>query len=219
MKRIIGLLCIVSFVLPILNAQAIDREARMIDRVSLDLAHLDDVDSIGGSILGETAIAPAADQWAVLFGGGMGRLSPLGGGDSDTWNVLLGLKFYPFRLTSVAAYGKYEEFQVSGVSRDARSATCCIKQRLLPAEVPVCPFVGGGLTVRDRSTLTDLGTQDSFSELLTYFGGGCEFAMNEEFSIVFEAYYQLAQSSDDRSEDLDGWLGTVSMVYYWNSAD
>jgi hypothetical protein len=218
MKRIIGLFCIAAMFLPVMNAAAIDRGAQMIDRVNFDVATLDDADIIGGSILGESALSQ--DRWAILFGGGTGTISPLlEGHNTDYWNVLVGAKLYLCPYTSLSAYGKYEEFHVGGVSRDAKSATFQCKQRLLPADRAVSPFVAGGLTIRDRSTFTDLGTEESFSENLWCAGGGCEFAMNEDLSFSFEAYRQFADSSHDGAEDLDGWLGTISMIYYWNSAD
>jgi hypothetical protein len=199
-----------------LQVQAIDREARMIDRVNLDLSYLDDVDGIGGSVLGETALATRWQEWAVLFGGGIGTLSPLEGENSDYWNLLLGLKLYATPVTSLSAYGKYEQYDSGSTDRDAKSATALLKQRLVPAEFSVCPFLTGAVTVRDRSTFTDRGTESSFSEYLVNAGGGCEFAMNDELSFEFAASYQFADTSDDGAEDLDGWTATVGMLYYWH---
>jgi len=216
MKRLCILLCGVSvLMMGVMSAKAIDREAKMIDRVSLDLASLDDVDSIGGSILGESALSAGPEAWAILFGGGMGTISPIGEDDVDYWNVVLGLKLYLCPVTSISAVGRYEKYNMGSSDRSAKSAIFSAKQRLRPADAPFSPFVEGSITIRDRSTFTDPGTEDSFSEYLVSAGGGCEFAMNDELSFVFEAYYQLADSSDDGSEDLDGWLGSVSMVYYW----
>jgi hypothetical protein len=214
MKRMLVLWCLV-FAVAALNASAIDREAKMIDRVNLDLATLDDADSIGGSILGETAFASQWQEWAILVGGGLGEISPLVENDVSYWNVLLGLKYYFCPLTSVSVYGKYEQFDTNPNHRDAKSINLQVKQRLLPAEYPVCPFVTGGIALRDRSTFTGDGTEDSFSEYLGNVGGGCEFMMNDELSFEFAAGYQIADTSEDGAEDLDGWIATVGMIYYW----
>jgi hypothetical protein len=214
MKKLLVLWCVV-FVASVWTAKAIDREARMIDRVNLDMATLNDADSYGGSIIGETALATRWHEWAILAGGGAGTIAPLNEDDISYWNVLLGLKLYATPLTGVSAYGKYEQFATSPHHRDAKSLNIQVKQRLLPVEFSVCPFAAGGLTLRERSTFTGLDTQDSFSEFLVNAGGGCEFVMNEELSFEFAVYYQVADASEDETEDLDGWMATVGMLYYW----
>ena len=81
---------------------------------------------------------------------------------------------------------------------------------------PVSPFVKGALWYRDRSSFSDEHvSDDSVSEGLLELGGGFEFAMNETLTFVFEASYIASDSSDDDTEDLDGWLGALSMQYYW----
>lgn len=198
------------------TASAIDREARMIDRISLNYATLDGADSAGVSILGESALETPEDRWAVLFGCGTGNISPLHDDDVRYWNMLLGLKLYVLPVTSVSVFGTYESFQMkSSDNRDAKGVTAQLKQRLTPSDSAVAPFAQGSVTFRERSTFTEEGTEDSFSEYIVAAGGGCDFRMNEELSFVFEAYYQLADTSKDGTEDLDGFTASVSMAYHW----
>jgi hypothetical protein len=213
------LLCVVSMALVAASAQAIDCGARMIDRVNLDLAHLDEVDSIGGSILGETVFDVPRRDWAILFGGGLGTISPDYADDVNFWHISLGLKYYLFPVTSLSFMGKYERYDAPPGHRDAKGASVQLKHRFLPAEAPLSPYVVSTLTARTRSTFSAPGVEGSFSEVLFNVGAGAEFAMRNDLSFAFEIVHQLAEASENGAEDLDGVLVTVSMVYYWSAAD
>jgi hypothetical protein len=206
------------------GAQAIDRDARMIDFVSVDVANLDDADSIGGTIWGETALDVPNDAWAVLFGGSYALISPdTGEEEIDAWTIGIGLKYYLTPVTSFSAVGSYTHYdQKDSDDRDAKTGTVSAKQRFAPAGASISPFAKASLAWRNRSTFSGADPaviRDSFSEVLLSLGGGVEFAMNDELSFVFEAAYVEADESDDGTEDLDGFTASVAMQYYWYAED
>lgn len=206
------------------STQAIDRDARMIDTVALNVANLDGADSIGGSLWGETAIAAPRQDWAILFGGGYDEISPDYSSNIEAWTFGVGLKYYLMPLTSLGALGTYSFYDQKNAAdntddKDAKAATAFVKQRFLPATDPLSPFARVSLTYRERSTFSDNDpalANESFSEDLFQFGGGVEFNMNTEFSFVLELGYIIANASDDNTEDLDGFVGSLGMQYYWD---
>ncbi len=52
-------------------APAIDRDARMIDTISIVGTTSDHSDSLGGSLWGETVTSKDNDKWSILFGGSL----------------------------------------------------------------------------------------------------------------------------------------------------
>lgn len=214
MHKIFVAVCVFCLVFAV-TAEAIDRDARMIDRAQLDLASLDNADSIGASIWGETALAAPGGEWAFLGGLGFGTISPDDAANDDYWGLALGLKYYFTELTSVSVLGSYVNLD-NGSDRDIKAGGAQLKHRFVSATEPVCPFLKAGVTYRRRSTFSDWEvSDDSVSETAVDLGGGLELAMNETFSFVIEASYVNAESSDDDASDPDGWLGAISMQYYW----
>jgi hypothetical protein len=202
-----------------LGAFAIDRDARMIDTVSLNVANLSDADSIGGSLWGETSTANPDQKWAILLGGGYDEISPDRGANIDAWTLGLGVKYYILPVTSVSGVGTYTQYdQTDTDDKDAKAASVSLKQRLMPADAPVAPYAKGTFTWRHRSTFSEALPQpegDAFSEVLLTLAAGVEFEMRKDFTIIFEGGYVIANASNDHAEDLDGAIGTVSMQYYW----
>lgn len=214
MRKVLAVCCLLSLVFAV-TAQAIDRDARMIDRAQLDVASLDSADSIGASIWGESALAAPGGRWAFLAGLGLGTISPDYAENDDYWGLALGLKYYLTELTSLSVLGSYVDLD-NGSDRDIKAGTGMLKHRLAPATEPVSPFLKAGLSYRRRSTFSDWDVTDaSVSETAVELGGGVEFAMNETLSFVIEASYVNAESSDDNTSEPDGWAGAVAMQYYW----
>ncbi|MDA0990418.1 MAG: hypothetical protein O3A51_06665 [Verrucomicrobia bacterium] len=213
------------------NAFAIDRGAAMIDTVSVDLQELNDVDGAGISIWVENLLAAEREDWAIIAGGSIGQISPdgvssispvtgapvtVGASNVDYWTLGLGIKFYLAPITSFSAVGTYSQFDQSSVERDAKAVTFTAKQRLLPATHAVSPYAKGTYSIRERSTFSDPGTSGSFSENVFALGGGVEFMAADNFSFIFEAMRVESDNSKDNAEDLDGWLGTFAMQYYFD---
>ena len=220
--KMAGLTVLVALLGMGLNAYAIDRDARMIDTVSLNVASLNDADSIGGSLWGETAFNLPRQDWALLIGGGYDEISP----DDDSsnlagWTMGIGLKYYLLPVTSFSAVGTYSRYDAdngAAEDKDIKAATLTAKQRFMPASDPFCPYAKGSLTWRNRSTFSGFDPaveDDSFSEYLLTVAGGIEFEMRPDFTIIFEAGYVTADASDNDAEDLDGFIGSVAMQYYW----
>ncbi len=204
-----------------MGASAIDRGARMIDTAALNVAELDDVDSIGGSLWVENVFAVPNADWAMLAGVGYDEISPDGSDNVEAWTLGLGLKHYILPVTSVSLIGAYTRFneENGAPERDTKAATVTLTHRLLPADEPISPFLKGALTWRDRSTFSDFEPQpeeDSFSEVLVTLGGGAEFAMGPAFTFVFDVGLVIADQSADGAEDMDGVVGSVAMRYYFD---
>ncbi|MDA0577336.1 MAG: outer membrane beta-barrel protein [Verrucomicrobia bacterium] len=222
MKRF-GLTMLAVFLGCCSGARAIDRDARLIDTVSLNLADLNDADSIGGTLWGETAVNVERQDWAILFGGGYEEVSPDNASNIEGWTLGIGLKYYLLPVTSISGVGTYTRYDQDGNDdKDAKAATLTVKQRLLPAEDPLSPFVKGALTWRDRSTFSEAepgAERDSYSEALLTVSGGAEFEMADNFTFIFEAGYVIADESNDQLEDLDGLVATIAMQYYFDYDD
>lgn len=204
----------------IAGAQATDRDAVIIDSFAVNVADLDDIDSIGASLWGRTAIGLPREDWSLLFGGAFDELSPDNEHNIDAWTVGIGLQYYISSLTTVSGVGSYTRYdQGSGTEdKDAKAATATIRHRFAEADASISPFLKGAVTFRDRTTFSSYDPEledDTFSEFLVTAGGGAEFRMNDDWSFVFELGYVAADASADNAEDLDGFTGSVAMQYYW----
>ncbi len=211
--------CIVTSALILLTAfaaQAIDRDAERIHSASIVFSDLDDIDSVAVSLLAEDALE--AEQWAVLFNVAYSVTDPQDAEEVDGLTFGMGLKFYPIPLLGLSGMASYtfEDERNDGGREDTKSARGDAKLRLVPAGAAVSPFARGAVEYRDRSSFSDLGADDTFTELLVTLGGGVEFTMSENFSFVFEAGLVEADDSSDGMEDLDGWVGSITMQYYWH---
>lgn len=213
--RKLALLSLVIGLAAATGAQAIDRDAWMIDAVGVNVASLDDADSVGLGLQGETSFQDS--DWSFLVNGTYDEISPDYSTNVRAWGLGLGLKYYVLPLTSVSGMGTYTSYDPNRTenNRDSKQAEVAVKQRLVSADAPVSPFLKASLAWRKRTTFSDPSYDNSFSEVLLRIGGGADFAMNDSFSIVFDASYQLADASKDKAEDLDGFLASVAMQYYW----
>lgn len=194
------------------GASAIDRGATMVDRISLDVASLDDADSVGASIWGEYCLAAENENLALLAGGGYSEISPDHFSNIEAWMLGIGFKYYLHPLTSLSLVGSYTWWDSE---KDVKAGTALLKQRLVSAAENVSPFVTASVTARERSTFSDPGTENSFSETIFTVGGGFDFMLREDMAFAFEASYADADKSPNEEEDLDGWLGSFSMIYYF----
>lgn len=215
MKNRLVVLAVLAAVVGLgLRASATDRDAQMIDWLAMDVMSFSDADGFGGSVWGETTFATPRRDWALLFGGGVGQLSPDASElpDLNYWRVGVGLKYYFMPLTSLSAVGDYTRFDDEGDS-DMKSGMAILKQRLVRAEAPVAPYVTGGIGAREREVMT--GSDDSVSETLLSVGGGIEFNMSEEFVIALDISYITADDTPDEAAELDGVVGQLQLKYYW----
>lgn len=189
-------------------ARAIDREASMIDTLSIETTQYDSGDSLGVSLWGETVTATRQRNWAILLGGSIGTLWPDRGDGLDYWELGLGMKYYPRRNTSATVRGLYRELDLPD-RPDILTAEFFIKHRLIPAEETVSPFVRAGIGSRVIERIPEPDTDEDFSETIFLFGAGCDFMMAENFAIVFESTWYRVE------ETQDWWLGSIGMQYYW----
>ena len=196
-------------------APAIDRDARMIDTISIVGNTSDSGDSLGGSLWGEITTSAENDKWAILFGGSLAKLSLDNEEGANYWDIGLGVKYYLLTSTSFAITGEYLERDYSG-KPDIKTGRLDFKHRLLPADDDISPYVLAGIGVR---TVEYIHFDDDYTELIYSIGAGVDFMMAENYAITFEASWNMTaeMSGDDSS---DNWLmGRVGMTYYWGWDD
>lgn len=215
-RRSVAILGAFAVMLPF-SALAIDREAGMIDTFSFGVQDLDDMDGYSLRIGGETAALSPGQKWAVLFGAGMGEVSPTTSTRNiSSWMFDLGMRYYLTPLTAISVIGHYDAYDTLPDKMDIKAGEVAVRQRFASASKPVSPFVVGSFTWRDRSTFSDIGTSsDSISEYLLSLGGGCEFHMGDNFAWVVQGAYIEAHASQDEAENLDGVMASVALSYYF----
>jgi hypothetical protein len=194
-------------------APAIDRGASMVDTISVEGIQHDGGDSLGGSLWGETVTATKEQQWAILLGGGLGTLWPDLGDGIDYWELGIGVKYYLLRETSLALITSYRELDMTD-DPDIFTTEFTLKQRIIPAEEAISPFVRAGLGTRTVEYIPEPDIDDAFTEMILSFGVGVDFMMADNFAIVFESVWYLTEELDE-DETPDWWFGRIGMQYYW----
>ena len=199
----------------VITSPAIDRDARMIDTISLEGNSSDNADSLGGSLWGEVTTSAENDKWSILFGGSLAKLTSDYRESSSYWNIGIGVKYYMLRSTSVALTGQFLEADYPGKA-DMKTGKVDFKHRLLPAEDPISPFLLAGAGIR---TVDYLYYSSEYTELIYSLGAGVDFMMANNYAITFEASWNMtAELGDDQSSE--NWLmGRVGMTYYWDWED
>jgi len=195
-------------------APAVDRDAEMVDTISVETMQYDDGDSLGLSLWGETATAMDEKKWAVLFGGNVGTIWPDMGDGIDYWEIGLGMKYYVLQDTSLALVGLYREVDQPDDPK-ILTADLTLKHRFVPAYETVSPFIRGGIGARtvEYTSEPDVGVND-FSEMIFSFGLGIDFMMTDHFAFVFEGTRYITEKLDE-DETPNWWIGRVGMQYYW----
>ena len=212
-----GLSILVTSLLCACPSFAIDRNAEMIDTAALEVSNLDDADSIGVGVWGETAFDTESPVWAVLVKAAYGEIAPTDASNMHYWNAAVGLKYYILPETSVALLGDYTSYNDT---RDAKMGTIQGKHRFVSAEEKVSPYATASIGIRERGTFSDEDVKErSYTEKLLTLGGGVEFRMTEVLSFIFDAKYVAARSSSDGTEDLDGIAGFIALQYYYFPKD
>lgn len=209
-KKITLLASLILFSLVIV-APAIDRNAHMIDTISIEGTTSDSGDSLGCSLWGETVTSKENEKWAILFGGSLAKLWQDNEESAGYWNIGLGVKYYLLTSTSFAITGEYLERDYSS-RPDIKTGSLDFKHRLLPAEDDISPYLLAGIAIR---TVEYIHFDDDYTELIYSLGTGVDFMMAENYAITFEASWNMtAEMGDDASSD--NWLmGRVGMTYYW----
>lgn len=212
--RWVSMMAVATMVALCGTAQALDRDASMIDSVGAKLTPFDENDGISVFISGEQAIQNTGGDWAFLLGGQFGTASPSFVDDDDFWSVTAGLKWYVLPPTSVSAtftYGQYDK----PMNPDYRSLGLELKQRLLPADAPISPFVTVGCNLYSSDAFYEKDGNVSIfhdevnSDLAASAGAGIDVSMTEDMVIVIDAGYTESENTDD------GWTMGLAMKYYW----
>lgn len=194
-------------------AQALDREASMIDSIGAKMTPFDHNDGISGFIQGEQAIQNTGGQWAFLVGGQYGTVCP-DFIDEDFWSATAGLKWYLCPLTSVSATFTYGQYDMPE-NPDYRNVALELKQRLLPAAAAISPFItlGGNVHSTDdfyeQDGSRNIYHDETTSDLAATAGAGVDVSMTDDMVIVIDTTYTDPENGED------GWVMGLSMKYYW----
>lgn len=194
-------------------SQALDRDASMIDSIGVKLAPFDHSDGLSGFILGEQAVQNSGGQWAFLLGGQYGTVCPEFI-EEDFWSATAGLKWCPLPPTSIAATFTYGQYDLPE-NPDYRSVALELKQRLLPADAALSPYIilGGNVHSSDDFYEPDgpgrTYHEKTTSDLAATAGAGLDVSMTEDMVIVVDAVYTAPENLED------GWVLGLSMKYYW----
>lgn len=212
MQKKITILSTIVLLSLVVITPAIDRDARMIDTISIVGTTSDHIDSLGGSLWGETITSKDNDKWSILFGGSLAKLWDDNLENANFWNIGLGVKYYMLTSTSVAITGEYLERDYSG-KPDIKTGKLDFKHRLLPAVDDISPYLLAGVGIR---TVEYILSKDDYTELIYSLGAGIDFMMADNYAITFEASWNItAELGDNYSSD--NWLmGKVGMTYYWD---
>lgn len=202
MRKTIPLaLCALAIMVLPTVMQASDRDADMIDSATAEFGFYEEVDTVGFSILGETAIASVPKQWTILAGIGYQSISGDSGGQLDVFYGDLGVKHYCTDLLSAWVVGRYTELDLPGEPDQHRIAIGS-KLRFADAEEAVSPFALCELLFDQGDRIS--GTRHGYRA-----GGGVEFQMKPAWSLGLEFTYNDAEGSA-----FDGFLSLISMKYY-----
>lgn len=195
---------------------ATDRNAHMIDTLALQSEILDDGDSAKVTLWSETAFDSLRRDWALLVGGGVGSISPDDAEDVDFWEAGFGLKYYVSLLTSVSLVGTYGRYYDLPGDPDVRSGSFTLKQRFIPADQAVSPYLIGAATYRSfEQPYTGFSAED-YSEFAGTVLAGCDFMLTDSLGIVLEGGYTRAEKISGESETPDTWTMNLGFKGYWD---
>lgn len=197
------------------NSYAVERGARLSDAVAAKLGSFNDGESLVSSLWGEVAVPTEDEEWSLLAGGNYGMIFPEGRDDDiSLWAAGLGLKRYLFDLTSLALIANYEEYDFPN-DPNALAGTIALKQRFVPADDAISPFMSADFTRRSASKFSDAGDNRIPDKMWTI-GLGCDFMVGATWAFVVEAVYSDADETTRGYEFWEGWLGSIAMKYYWD---
>ena len=195
--------------------EAIERDARLIDWIGIEMNPSGDVGGLSGFLWGEQALSPDVDMWSFLFGGQYGRMNPHFFDGIDFWSVGLGLRYYAFPATSFDATVHYGKYDGDG-SPSVRWGQVAGKQRFLPESMPVQPYITGRVGMRYADEILHFHEGEVFEEgevseeFFIGFGGGVEISMLDNMEIVLDLSFTESEDLDDDA------LASVAMKYFWN---
>lgn len=189
----------------------------MIDSIKFSTSGYDHGDAVDITLAGETLLAAADQDWAVLVEGKKGSLSLDSGEDLDSWTVGIGFKYYVTKTTSVALKGSYTEIDYAD-DIEIRTGTFELKQRIAPSDADISPFVWGSASINETdSAIGYLSSDgDDYAEFVLSGGIGSEFMMNEAMAIIVDISYSQSEAlSSDANDSYDGWTAGIALACYW----
>jgi len=198
------------------GAYAIDRSAKMFDSLTVSSTSFNGGYSLGVKAKGENATAAASGKWSILASCAFGQqwLNDDDLGDPKFLELGLGLKHYLFPITSVAVMGSYT-LNDWGRSPDAAAGTFELKQRFVPADEPVSPFLRGTVSMRNSSYSVEEVGPVAYQEIVATVGAGIDFMMRDDMAFVFEGSYFETRDVANAPGPWTGWTGGLAMKYYW----
>jgi hypothetical protein len=193
-----------------MNTFAIDYDAAHIDQLGIYGLSYKDGSQSGIFLKSEVRVWGNPD-WAILVGGVMGQDS-VNSSDSDFWTGEFGIKTYLSEMISVAFIVDYTNLEDWDTGITAGSLV--YKQRLVPANKGVSPFVQASIAYR---AIDAGGDSSSTGEIVGNIGAGCQFMLTSELGLVLEGSYLHSEATaSDGFEMQDGAIGSIYFIGYWN---
>ena len=196
---------------------AIDRGARIIDQLGVEVGVLDDGDIITGALWSENRLAADNEKWAFLLGLEYGEFDPdTEGVRYDVFDLHVGLKYYLTPVTSLSLTGDWSTSDGLVDEIDSFGGTLTAKQRLASSYKAISPYavVSAELARIDQPRVD--ATDDDATELVLEFGAGADFMMLDNFGFVFEGLYRIAEDVSGDTEEQDGVLVSLFLKYYFD---
>lgn len=214
MKRITLVLSALALTATTLPAPALDRDANMVDWVTARVGLFDDAETMEMMVWGEKAANVDARNIAWMFGAGYVHSDPNDADSEDGFAIAVGMKYYPVTPLGIAVIGQYEGYG-SSQDIDILSARADAKLRLVPASYAVSPYARGIAGIRGVENDYVKTDDDRSTQGYVQFGGGVDVMMTDRMAIVAEGMLSTSEGSS-QTYDLDGWLTSLSMKYYFD---
>lgn len=190
---------------------AIERGAKIIDTIGVEVWGYKSATLVGGSLWGETLLAPEDQDWSLVAGITAGQVSFDDSiADSILWTGNLGVKWYLLEITSLqitAGFGQMTDLDVNVVNLRAT-----MKQRFIPASDPISPYASATLMVQKE----DFAEADDSNALYFEAHLGAEFAARADMAFIFDIGFIQSLSPSDETFDEQGVAAGFYMKYYWD---
>ena len=216
MSKAIYTLSLCGLVLCAASVWAADRDAVAIDTIGVEMKSFDDGDSFKAFVLGEVAVAGGDPTWSILVGGGWGEISPDNLADIKFWEAGLGIKYYLTALTSFSLFGSFGQYYDLADNPEILTGTARFKQRLVPAERAVSPYVLGDFSYRSADRPYTAGSAGDYDEIVLAGFLGCDFMLTDTLSLMLEAGYAVAEKVSGDFETPETVIGRAGFRGYWD---
>ncbi len=210
-------LVLVTYLWPCVQAQALQRDAVIIDQVLVEFGQYEYNDVVRGTLWGEAQVH-AAPAWSLVGGIGAGVISHDWNGNPDLWFVSLGLKRHLSGYSSIKLLGLFE-WADSGDDYSIGGGSLGYERRFANVVDSISPYVALDVAVLDAKITPWNARNEQFTAMRVDLTLGCDVSLTEECVLVLQT--KLTDSTSFSTSALsygdfgDGWSIGAAMKYYW----